>query len=124
MPVSTPMYTLAITLNPAPRSRQMQLISPRRIRSDHHAQSDQQFAHASDDGNLFVFSRIHQASIKCFDNGVKSSGAQRGHVQRCTYARAAAPNQALAATCAAVAAEWTDSHESTDLATVKTAELR
>jgi transposase len=91
-------------------------------------------------GLLTEFGLVFPVGIRCIErkvpefiedaeNGLSGAsralfGAKRSHVKRCTYARAAAPDQAFAATSAAVVVEWTDSHQGTDLATVQTAELR
>lgn len=90
----------------------------------HRVENCQQFAHASDQGDLCWFTRLAQSFVESFDDDITSAGDQGSHVEHCPHAGAAAPDTATAPECTAVSIERCDPYQRGNLLTVELSQLR
>jgi len=86
-------------------------------------EDSQQFVHAGRQGELLGLSRREQARVQGFQNWIRSSTHQRGHIQRRPDRTASTPDGTLAAEGATVTIEWSQANERADLLAANDPEL-
>ena len=90
---------------------------------DHCIKDRQQFAHASNQSNLWSFPCVAQPSIESSDNSIASTGDQSRHVEDSPYASSAAPDGAPSSEGAAVSVERCDADQGSNLFAIKLSEF-
>src|SRR5215471_338703 len=90
---------------------------------DHRIENCQKLSHTSDQSDLWGFASITQPFVESSDQSITSAGNQSSHVKNCPYTSSAAPDGTTAAQGTAVAIEWCNADQSSDLFTVELSEF-
>ena len=91
---------------------------------DHRIENRQQFAHASDQGDLRGLAFLAQPFVEIADNRVSSASHQSRHVEHSPYGGAATPDPSPASESPTVAIERCYAHQRCDLFAVESSEFR
>ena len=91
---------------------------------DHCIENRQQFAHASNQGDLGCFTRITQSFVEDPDDRITSAGHQSRHVEHSPDGGTATPDPSPTSESPTVAVEWCDSHQRRDLFAVEPSKFR
>src|SRR5215470_2652542 len=86
---------------------------------DHRIENCQKLSHTSDQSDLWGFASITQPFVERLDHSITSTGNQSSHVKNCPDTSSAAPDGTTSAQGAAVAIEWRNSDQRSDLFTVE-----
>ena len=98
----------------------MKRIVPGFTCSEHGVEDGQEFAHASDDGDLFGLAGGNEAIVELLDDDVEADGSQGGHVKATPYLSAPAEDGPFAAHLAGIAIEGRNADQGADFAAGQT----
>ena len=96
---------------------------PRCLTTDHGVQTNEEHAHAGDDGDLGAFSASSKLLVAAFEVILFADHRESGHVEHTAYCRSPALDSALASVLAAVVVVGCQAHQRSDLLAIELAEL-